>query len=84
MAVLRTKKELLVLEHRLCGCVPLISHPYVVLLRHCDPYDLLLSTPIKQQRNLMINKLYKCTKVIPTILYYLKTLVITLNVLIRV
>ncbi|OCK93225.1 uncharacterized protein K441DRAFT_661989, partial [Cenococcum geophilum 1.58] len=28
MAVLRTKKELLVLECILRGCVPLISHPY--------------------------------------------------------
>ena len=33
-------------EHRSHGCVPLISHPYddssACLLRHCDPYDLLL------------------------------------------
>jgi hypothetical protein len=44
LVVLHTKKELLVLEHRSRGHVPLISHPYddssACLLRHCDPYDL--------------------------------------------
>ena len=44
LAVLRTKKELPVLEYRSRGRVPLISHPYddssACLLRHRDPYDL--------------------------------------------
>ena len=58
--------SMLLLEHRSRGRVPLISHPYddssACLFRHCDPYDLLLSTPIEQRRNPMINRPYKCTK----------------------
>jgi hypothetical protein len=36
------------------------------LLKHCDPYDPLRSTPIEQRTNPLIDRLFKCTKVKPT------------------
>jgi hypothetical protein len=60
LAVLRTKKELPVLEHRSRGCVPLISHPYddslACLLRHCDPYDLQEQSSITRQLHMHIGE----------------------------
>jgi len=65
------KKELPVLEHRSCSCVPLISHPYndssACLLRHCDPFDLLLRTRQEIQQPVYHTSCFMCAHpMIPT------------------